>query len=252
VPAWGLDSAADPAGPAARALEALVAALPPHPGAWDVEARAEIPSRAGLGSSAALGVAVARALLAASGRPPLTDEAEAAATAAERVFHGNPSGIDVALAARGGLGVFRRDTGLVPLAARPIRLAIGLSGVPRDTAARVAEIAQRREEDPESVDARLSGLGELALLGRDALLARDRERLGQLFDRAQDILGWLGVSSALLERLCDLARRAGAYGAKLTGAGGGGAVIAVGRDDEVAAAWRAAGFEAQVVEVGAP
>jgi len=60
----------------------------------------------------------------------------------------------------------------------------------------------------------------------------------------------LGVSTPRLDELCRLARDAGALGAKLTGAGGGGAVIAVGDEDAIAAAWREAGFEALVVQCG--
>ena len=153
----------------------------------------------------------------------------------------------MALATRGGIGIYRRGVGLERVSAPPFRLCIGLSGEARDTAARVAHVAALRASSAEVV-ARLHALGELALLGRDAL---GTPRLGALFDEAQAHLSALGLGSPGLDRLIELARGAGALGAKLTGAGGGGAVIALTADEErLLGAWRGAGFEALAVEVG--
>ena len=250
VDAWKIDTARDPGGTPAQALAALVSALgPPRP--VEVEAVATVPSRAGLGSSAALAVAAARAIAAAFGRTLADDQIEAVANEAERVFHGNPSGVDVALATRGGIGVFEREQGLTPLPVAPFHLAVGLSGVPRDTGARVADVARRRERDRAGTDAALTHLGDLARRGRDALAGGRLVDLGELFDDAHRTLAGLELSSPALDRLCVIARQAGARGAKLTGAGGGGAVIAIGNEIQVARAWRREGFESLVVEVGA-
>jgi mevalonate kinase len=252
IPSW--DPAApwmeDPAHPLRRALAAIKAALDVH-APLAIVAQADLPPGAGLGSSAALAVALVRAIAAAAGRDLGDDEVERAASEAERVFHANPSGIDVALATRGGIGLFRRGAGLERLAVPPLRLAIGLSGEPRSTAARVAAVAARLAAAPADTERLLARLGELALEGRAALLAGDPPRLGAAMEEAQRHLRALGVSSPGLDRLCALATEAGAFGAKLTGAGGGGAAIAIGNEDAVAAAWRAAGFDARVAEVGA-
>lgn len=241
VPAWGL--AVDD-GAAVAAIAAIAAALG-RTGSFAVHADATVPSRAGLGSSAALCVAVARALGAA-------DDAatEAAAQAGEQVFHGNPSGIDVALATRGGLGLFSRGSGFTPLALPSFALVIGLSGEPRDTAARVADVARQRTSRPAETDRLLGELGALAVAGAGA---HDATGLGPLLDRAHELLAQLGLTTPTLDRLCALARAAGAHGAKLTGAGGGGAVLALapGREEAIAAAWRADGFTAFIVDVGA-
>src|SRR5262249_10685915 len=158
------------------------------------------------------------------------------------------AGVGVALARRGGFGIYRRGVGLAPLAAAPLRLAIGLSGEPRSTAVMVARVGELAARSAPAQQA-LVELGALAEEGRAALA--DAKALGALFDAAHRRLQGLAVSTPRLDELCALARRAGAAGAKLTGAGGGGAVIAVGAEEAVVAAWRAAGFEAFVAEVGA-
>src|SRR5262249_13186432 len=95
----------------------------------------------------------------------------------------------------------------------------------------------------------LAELGGLAEEGRAALA--DPKALGGLFDAAHRRLQTLAVSTAKLDALCALAKRAGAAGAKLTGAGGGGAVIAAGAEEAGVAAARSVGFESFVAEVGA-
>jgi mevalonate kinase len=236
VPSWGIDSGSDPDGAPARAVAAIAAKLGVGP--HFLEAETDLPCRAGLGSSAALCVAVTRALAPELARPQVIE----VATAGEQVFHGTPSGIDVALAAEGGIGLFRRETGLQPLDRSPIRMAIGLSGEPRDTAARVVDVARLRETDPDAI-AVLDELGTLALKGVS-------HQLGPLFDQAQRLLTRLHLSTPGIDRLCRIAHAAGCDGAKLTGAGGGGAVISVGNEDTVASAWRSSGFQAMVADVG--
>src|SRR5690606_35106209 len=96
-------------------------------------------------------------------------------------------------------------------------------------------------------------LGRLTDLGTTALLAGDLARVGAAMDRAHAVLADLGVSTPRLDALCAAARAAGAHGAKLTGAGGGGAVIAIappGREPAVLAAWREAGVTGFAATVG--
>lgn len=215
---------------------------------------AQVPPGAGLGASAALAVAVARALyeVAHPGARPALPELARIAGASERLVHGNASGVDVALAAAGGIGVFRKASGLAPIQLpAPLRVLVGPSGAPRSTARMVAVVAEATSGRPE--DARLAELGGLADLATAALMRRDVRVLGEVMDRAHVLLGEVGVSTPLLDQLCRIARTAGAYGAKLTGAGGGGAVIAVAprdREDDVLAAWKRAGVAGFVATVG--
>jgi mevalonate kinase len=241
--------------PVAAALATIAEGLGGRDGAA-VTATATVPAGAGLGSSAALCVAIVRALADARGLA-LDDRAVAElANRAERAFHGTPSGLDAALASAGGLGRFARGVGLTAIAAPPLPLVIGLSGQPRSTAAMVARVADARAADPVATDARLAALGALAdaAVAQLAAGAAGWPALGGALDAAHAHLAALGVSTARLDALVALARGAGALGAKLTGGGGGGAVIALAPDraDAVLAAWRAAGADGFVATLGGP
>jgi mevalonate kinase len=251
VPAWGLDAAAGDDSPVGRALAAILRRL--ETPALDVDADAEVPARAGLGSSAALAVAIARAAAGAGGRPPGEALIDAAVADAEAIFHGNPSGIDAAAAKSGGAGRFTRAEGWRPVPVRQsITLCVGLSGRPRDTAAQVAAVARLRDRLSVADDI-LAALGKLADEAAVALARGDVDGLGRTFDAAHGLLGALRVSGPELDTMVHAARAAGAIGAKMTGAGGGGAVIALapGHERDVLERWRTAGFESFRAEIAA-
>ena len=260
VPAWNVEVRADreAASSLARAFAAILDRLATEPG-WiapsvDLTARFEVPSGAGLGSSAALSVAIVRALAAAAGRElPLPTVLEAA-MAAETVFHGRASGIDHAVAAQGGFGLFTRADGLRPIdAARPVPLVVGNTGRARDTQGRVARVAQLLDERPGETRARFDAIAALVRRAAAAVAEARFGELGAAMDEDQRHLAALEVSCPEIEAMCALAHEAGAVGAKLTGGGGGGCVIALapGREDAVRAAWQRAGFDSFVTEVGA-
>lgn len=247
--------AADPAAEddRARALAALLAegsALPPVA----VIAESDLPPAGGLGSSAAIGVATARAAMAAAGREASDVEAIARATAWERIFHGNPSGIDTAAAALGTCFRFTKAGGAEPIApGRDLILCVGLSGTTASTKVMVEGVARLRARKPEMVDQSIAGIAALVDNARLAIEAGDLPGLGKLMDLNQMLLAGLMLSTEPLETLCRLARGAGALGAKLTGKGGGGAVIALATGEAAAApvidAWRAAGYEGFATKV---
>ena len=249
--AWSVAIAAGDDHPVARSLVAIADALGAGRPPVSLIGDAQIPPGAGLGSSAALAVAVARALIAYLKRPVDAAALAQAAGASEALVHGRPSGVDVALAIAGGVGVFRRATGLAPLTGvPPLRVLVGPSGAPRSTAAMIDRVAAATGGRAD--DARLRELGALTDAATAALLGADRGALGAAMNRAHDLLADLGVSTAQLDALCAAARAAGASGAKLTGAGGGGAVIAVAprdREPAVLAAWKQAGVDGFVATV---
>jgi mevalonate kinase len=252
VPAWRLAVGESDDGAVGEALRSLVEASCPGEH-WRIAATSTLPPGAGLGSSAALSVAIARALALSHGERPTAAEIETRAGAGERCFHRKPSGVDVAVAARGGLGLFRRGDGFAPIEAAPIQIVVGLTGEPRRTSAMIDVVAAAREVDPSQTGARLERLGALAVEGARAAAGGDTAELAARFREAQSILATLGVSSPGIEEMIAVAEEAGALGAKLTGAGGGGAVIALapGKEEAIARAWRAAGKEAFVTAVGA-
>jgi len=197
------------------------------PGMFRARVESEIPLGSGLGSSAALGVALARAL-----KPGCAaEEAAALAMHVERVLHGSPSGVDPAACAREGVIFFTRGE---PPRVDPVRgeayLVIALSGIARGTHTTVLPLAERRKTDPRVVPL-LARLGELAREGKERFESGDLKRLGGCFDAAHAALRDLGVSCAELEETVEGLREAGALGAKLTGAGGGGAAIGLARDE---------------------
>ncbi len=213
-------------------------------GMFHARVQSEIPLGSGLGSSAALGVALARAF-----KPGCSaEQAEALAMRVERVLHGSPSGVDPAACAREGVIFFTRGE---PPRVEPVRgeafLAVALSGIARGTHSTVMPLAERRKSDP-GVDPILAALGALAREGRELLERGDLQRLGKCFDAAHGALRELGVSCAELEETVAALRDAGALGAKLTGAGGGGAAIGLARDaaHARAIAARTGGFAVKV------
>jgi mevalonate kinase len=219
---------------AAAAMASAIGA----PARFRARVRSELPLGAGLGSSAALGVALGRAFAQLAGRECPAERAEQLALQLERVFHGAPSGVDPAICARGGVILFRRGDppAVERIAPRaPVHLTIVLSGVVRGTRSTVLPLSARRAERPDLYDPMLSFLGELARGGARALERGDMQDLGVRFDAAHGVLAALGVSCPELEQAVAALRAAGALGAKLTGAGGGGAAIGLARDQAHAA-----------------
>jgi len=227
-----------------RAFAALLTSLGAQN--WHVEANLELPPGSGLGASAALGVAIARAVLSAQGAPADSTRVLAAAAAWEGVYHGNPSGIDAAAAAHSGCLLFDKLNGPRPLTlARDLVLAIGLAGPPASTKLMVESVARQRERRPELFEKALQAIRALVGNAKLCLEAGDLPGLGSLMNYNQMLLSGMFVSTEGIERCCALAREAGALGAKLTGAGGGGAVLALcdGDSQPILAAWRKAAIE---------
>jgi mevalonate kinase len=220
-----------------------------------VSARLDIPGGAGLGGSAALGVAVIRACDAAVGVSRDDGAIIALSLEWERVFHGTPSGVDNAMATRGGVALYRKEHPLSLVAAqRGLALAVAHSGEPGMTKETVAGVRRQYERNPSMLDGTFDAIEALVLNARTALERGELARLGQCMDLNQRLLSGLMVSTTKLEEMCRNARdKSGALGAKLTGGGGGGCMIALGRDaahaGEIAAMFRTDGYESFVVEV---
>ncbi len=253
VPTWDLALRPDAEEPLARAFDALLNVYPERP-TFEVTAEVELPAGAGLGCSAALGVAVLAAMDDALG---VVRDAEARAEVSlawERVFHGNPSGVDPAMASAGGVAVFRRGEPLQRvIPRRPLILVIADSGESSSTKVMVDSVRRQHERSQKRVEEVFDGIAALVRNGELAIAAGDVHALGQLMDLNHGLLSSLLLSTTKLEALCERARDAGAEGAKLTGAGGGGCMIALAPDMETAERARASvaeiATEAFVAEV---
>ncbi len=242
--------------PLAAVLRAL-RRLGVEPVPAEVRVGGDLPPGAGLGSSAAVTAAAALAYSALAGVELGPGELFEAALEGERVVHERPSGVDTAIAVHGGVLLYRRG-------GEPQRLGLSLpggtvlvvadSGVKRRTGDVVRHVLSRAAlTEPASglVYRAADALVDLAL---EAMGSGDAERLGAAFDLAHGLLAGLGASSPDLDRIVHAARGAGAYGAKLTGAGWGGSAIALapaGAAGRVACAMiRAGAAWAGPVEVG--
>ncbi len=199
-------------------------------GNYSIEVDAEIPSSAGLGWSAAYSVALARAAADEKGLTLTPEQASRYAYEGEKVFHGNPSGLDNALCALGGALMFRRGEKPAPIRmGAPLHIVVAYVprvGVTRDLVAGVSRI---KEEKPEFFASLMKKEDALVMRAKDALAKGDIPLIGKLMDENQEYLRQVGVSSPALEEIISLAKKGGAIGAKLTGAGGGGCAIALAR-----------------------
>jgi len=242
----------------ARGLDALLRALGAPPLA--ITAELELPPGAGLGASAALGVAMSRAVLETLEpgvelfAPATRARVLAGAAAWEGVFHGNPSGIDAAAAEGGGCIHFTRAEGPTRVhVLRALPLVVAIAGPPASTREMVAGVARLFERRPDTAAKTIAAVGSLVRNARLCIEAGDLPGLGKLMDLNQMLLAGLMLSTEPIERACAAARDAGALGAKLTGAGGGGAVIALADIDPepVLAAIRSEGFSCFATNVRA-
>ncbi|WP_010532953.1 mevalonate kinase [Brachybacterium squillarum] len=187
-----------------------------------------LPIARGLGSSAAVAAAIVRAVADAAGAPPLDPGLEhALIQEAERTAHGTPSGIDArTVVAEGPIRFDHGEVRPVEVAA-PVTLVIADTGIPGATSSAVASVRALRESAPRATEAALDRLGALAEGSVTDLATGDRTTLGGRLTEAHELLGSIGVSSPELDTLVAAAHGAGALGAKLTGGGQGGCVIAL-------------------------
>ncbi len=207
------------------ALTLIGAPLDPD---WQITLQSEIPIAGGLGSGAALSTALVRALFARAGRENTPAEESALVFESERLYHGTPSGIDNTVIAYGMPIWFKRGSEPLPFApGAPFTLLIADSGIPAPTRDTVADVRRGWEAAPDFYEAQFDAIAVCVENARGALEAGDAKALGKALNENQALLRLLGVSSAPLERMIEAAREASACGAKLSGGGRGGNVIAL-------------------------
>ena len=209
-----------------------------YSGGLKVSIHSEIPSSAGLGSSAAIGVALSAALGNCLGVRLRKEQISKIAFESEKLFHGHPSGIDNLVSAQGGLIVFRRNEGYLPIVSpAKLFLVVGMTNLERSTAVQVAKVAKTVKEHHDVGQLLLHCIGHLTIETIGALRNGNVEAVGKLLSLNHWLVNALGVSDPLLDRLVYASLKEGALGAKLTGAGGGGCMIALvtGENEEAVA-----------------
>jgi hydroxymethylglutaryl-CoA reductase len=268
IPRWGLEQKvrSSTVQGVSGMLHTLLVALGLAEQSMTIEVIPHIPRAMGLGGSSALAVAIIRALDHAY-RLGLDDATiNAHAYECEKVAHGTPSGIDNTIATYGMPLLFQRgaagdpadsESAAEPLIQEirlgaPVPLVIGITGRESLTANTVARVRQIWQSHPVRYDAIFDQIAGLTRSGVSALRDGLLDEVGQLMNLCQGYLNALQVSTPELEELIHLARGAGALGAKLTGGGGGGSMIALcpDRQEEVAAVIERAGYRALMITVG--
>lgn len=216
-----------------RLVNKLQQELPSGPLAVTIEST--IPAERGMGSSAAVAVAVTRSYFDYMQRTLTQAELLRFVNFSEKIAHGNPSGIDAAATSGHEPILFEKGA---PFRAFPLNinafLVVADTGVKGKTRETVKEVAHRFDQEPTVIGPSIKHLGRLTQAARQAIIADEPAQLGELMNAAQDELAALGVSNQTLDQLIQAARNNGALGAKLTGGGRGGCMIALAADQQTA------------------
>jgi mevalonate kinase len=219
--------------PVKLAVEKVLAVYGKNVG-LDIRINSAIPVASGLGSSAAVVASVTAAVAALLELEFSKQDIFRIAYEAEKIVHGTPSGVDPAIATFGGTLLFQVDTGFKPLEVKTdVPLVIGDTGVERSTRIQVEKVRETMDSFPQITDPLRKAAREIVLRAVTALQENDLETLGRLMNINHALLYGIGVSDESLEWLANAARKAGALGAKLTGAGGGGCMIALARPEKL-------------------
>jgi hydroxymethylglutaryl-CoA reductase len=249
IPEWGVSQRvdADNSSGIAAALNLILRELDVAGPGYEIHLRSDLPRAMGLGSSAALAVAIVRAFDAELELGLDDSRVNAIAFECEKLAHGTPSGIDNTIATYAVPMTFRNAESLhvehlaLP---EPPPIIIACSSSPGFTVEQVAGVRARHDEHPARYGALFDEIDVLSQAGANALIRADYAELGMLMNICQGLLSAIQVSTAELEGMVQIARSGGACGAKLTGGGGGGSIIALcpGRVSEVRSALASAGF----------
>lgn len=223
----------------------------------EIELAGTLYAASGIGASAASCVAMARALSEFYQLGFSDDEINDIAYEGEKGYHGTPSGIDNTASTFGGLIWFeKKQPPIMEHIEIPnqIEMVMGNTGRVADTTAAVAGVRERKEAQPEKYGEIFKRAENIAYLAKQAFIDEDVHEIGKLMNENHKLLQQIEVSSKELDFLVKLAREYGAYGAKLTGGGLGGNMIALtpGKrtQDEVANAIEKEGFKTLKTSIG--
>jgi mevalonate kinase len=210
-----------------------------------------IPVASGLGSGAAVSVAMIRALSSFVSHPLSDEQVNALAYETEKLHHGTPSGIDNTVITYAKPVYFVRGQPIQTFSvARPFTIVIADTGISAPTKESVGDVRKFWEADQKRWETVFDQMGEVVKAARSAIESGEWEKLGPLMDTNHALLQEMTVSCPELDRLVLAAKAGGALGAKLSGGGRGGNMIALvnsDRAESVASALKAAGARNTIV-----
>lgn len=227
-----------------------------RPPACNLRITSTIPLASGMGSGAAVSVCIIRALSGFLGRPLADERVSALAFEVEKLHHGTPSGIDNTVITYAAPVFFVRGAPIQTLDPQaPFTIVIGDTGIPSPTGVTVGDVRRSWEADPERFESLFDEVARIAVEARAFIETGEPWRMGPLMDRNHELLDQMGVSSPELDRLVGAARSVGALGAKLSGGGRGGNMIAMVTEEtqgSVAQALLEAGAKHVIITTVAP
>lgn len=259
APDVGLDSLIEhltPENPLGAAVRSVTSSLGvDHLPACILKVNATIPVASGLGSGAAVSVAIIRALAGFLGQPLPNEKVSALAYEIEKIHHGTPSGIDNTVVTYKQPVYFVKGQPVeIFSVAKPFTIVIGDTGILAPTKESVGDVRTTWQADPAYYERLFSAAGSIAKTARQAIEGGHPEWLGPLMNENHALLQEIEVSSSELDDLVKAAKEAGAMGSKLSGGGRGGNMIALVENDQaetVADALQAAGAVGTITtEVG--
>jgi mevalonate kinase len=199
--------------------------------AYKITLAGDLTAASGVGASAASCAAIARAFSDELGLGYSDEKVNEVAFEGEKGYHGTPSGIDNTAATYGGLIWYKREGSSQSMERmklrNPIEIVMGNTGITADTKAVVGGVKERRENEPEKYARIFDAARQLAQACRKHLREFDLTKLGASMNENHVLLQELGVSCSELDTLVELARENGAIGAKMTGTGKGGYMVAL-------------------------
>lgn len=197
-----------------------------------IRINSSIPPGKGLGSSASVAISVIRSLFNYADRECTQEHLLKLANIAETYAHGSPSGIDTLTITAETPIWFEKDQPIENIGVKEdLHFIVADSGQDADTRSSVQSVTNLLRKAPRRIQRKLDRIGQLTYDAKGALEKASKHFLGHMLNEAQKELEFLGVSDAVLNRMIRFARKEGALGAKLTGGGNGGCIIALAQNE---------------------
>ncbi|MCL4273571.1 MAG: mevalonate kinase [Anaerolineales bacterium] len=199
-----------------------------NPPDLEIKIESTIPVASGLGSGAAVSVALIRAISSYFSYSLTNEQVNSLVYESEKLHHGTPSGIDNTVITYAMPVYFMKGQPIETFkTGKPFTIVIGDTGIPAPTKESVGDVRRLWLRDSVYYEDIFDEIAQLALIARRSIESGKSELLGELMDQNHAFLQQLTVSSPELDKLVDAARNAGALGAKLSGGGRGGNMIAL-------------------------
>lgn len=197
-----------------------------------IRINSSIPPGKGLGSSASVAISVIRSLFNYANEECTNEALLHLSNIAETYAHGSPSGIDTLTITSDSPIWFEKNQPIQKIEIKEdFHFIVADSGSDADTKSAVASVTGLLKKAPKKIQRKIERIGQLTHDAKGALEKASKHFLGQMLDEAQKELEYLGVSDVVLNRLIRYAKQEGALGAKLTGGGNGGCIIALAQNE---------------------